>query len=111
MVEEIDRLLPLAMVLWVPFVATFLLFFKFQLLYFVVVLTLYVLMLILTYLTLWIGLEGLLRGNFILIKHNEGKAENKNFSKLTENEISGHKERITQLMAVDKVYLMRKPKP
>ena len=91
--------------LWVPFVATFLLFFRFQLLYFVIVLTLYVLMLILTYLTLWIALEGLLRGNFILIKHNEGKSENKNFSKLTESEISGHIESITQLMAVEKVYL------
>jgi len=91
--------------LWVPFVATFLLFFRFQLLYFVIVLTLYVLMLILTYLTLWIALEGLLRGNFILIKHNEGKTENKNFGKLTDNEISGHMERITQLMAAEKVYL------
>ena len=91
--------------LWVPFVATFLLFFRFQLLYFAVVLMLYILMLMLTYLTLWIGLEGLLRGNFILIKPNEGKAENKNFTKLTENEISGHMERITQLMVVEKVYL------
>ena len=41
-------------IVWVPFVATFLLFFRFQLLYLIVVLTLYFLMLIITYLTFWI---------------------------------------------------------
>jgi AraC-like DNA-binding protein len=92
-------------IVWVPFVATFLLFFRFQLLYLVVVLTLYFLMLILTYLTLWIGLEGWGRGNLIFIKHNEGKNENKNFSRLTKSEIQGHIERINQLMTVDKIYL------
>ena len=55
-------------IVWIPFVAMFLLFFRFQLLYLVVVLTLYFLMLVLTYLTLWIGLEGLGRGNLVFIK-------------------------------------------
>lgn len=92
-------------IVWVPFVATFLLFFRFQLLYLIVVLSLYFLMLILTYLTLWIGLEGLRRGNFVFIKYNEGQAENKNFSKLTQREIQEHIERVTQLMTVEKIYL------
>ncbi len=92
-------------IIWIPFVTTFLLFFRFQLLYLVVVLTLYFLMLILIYLTLWIGLEGWGRGNFSFIKHNEGKTENKNFSRLTQSEIQDHVERINQLMAVDKIYL------
>ena len=107
MVKKLIVYYRLLWIVWVPFVATFLLFFRFQLLYLVVVLTLYFLMLILIYMTLWIGLEGLVRGNFILIKHNEGKAENKNFSKLTEDEIPDHMERITQLMAEEKIYLMK----
>lgn len=92
-------------IVWVPFVVMFLLFFRFQLLYFVVVLTLYFLMLILTYLTLWIGLEGLRRGNLIFIKPSVGKTENKNFGKLTQREIQYHIEKINKLMAVEKVYL------
>lgn len=92
-------------IIWVPFVATFLLFFRFQLLYLAMVLTLYCLMLILTYLTLWIGLEGLARRNLIFIKHHEGKRENKNFSKLTQKEIQDHIEKITQLMVLEKIYL------
>lgn len=52
-------------IVWVPFVAAFLLFFRFQLLYLAVVLALYLLMLILIYLTLWIGIEGLGRGNLV----------------------------------------------
>jgi len=92
-------------VVWVPFVATFLLFFRFQLHYLIIVLSLYILMLILVYLTLWIGIEGLKRGNLIIVKHTEEKTENKNFSRLTEDEIKGHLERINQLMALEKIYL------
>lgn len=92
-------------VAWVPFVAIFLLFFRFQLLYLAVVLTLYILMLILVYLTLWIGLEGLGRGKLIFVKHNEEKTENKNFSRLTRDEIQDHIERINQLMVLEKIYL------
>ena len=92
-------------IVWVPFVAMFLLFFRFQLLYLVVVLTLYFLMLILIYLTLWIGLEALGRGSLIFIRQNERKTENKNFSRLTQSEIQNHVERINQLMALEKIYL------
>lgn len=92
-------------IVWVPFVAAFLLFFRFQLLYLSVVLALYLLMLILVYLTLWIGLEGLGRGNIIFVKHNEEKGENKNFSRLTPLEIQSHVEKINELMASEKVYL------
>jgi AraC-like DNA-binding protein len=92
-------------VVWVPFLATFLLFFRFQLDYLVVVLALYFLMLILVYLTLWIGLEGLRRGNLIFIKHHEEKAENKNFSRLTAHEIQSQVERINKLMEFEKIYL------
>jgi AraC-like DNA-binding protein len=92
-------------VVWVPFVAMFLLFFRFQLQYLSIVLALYLLMLVLVYLTLWIGLKGFGRGNIVLIKADEEKSENKNFSKLTDQEIQNHIEKINQLMVVEKVYL------
>lgn len=92
-------------VIWVPFVATFLLFFRFQLLYLSIVLTLYFLMLILVYLTFWIAVEGYRRGNLVVVTRNDEKAENKNFSRLTPHEIQSHLERLTQLMAVEKIYL------
>jgi AraC-like DNA-binding protein len=92
-------------IVWVPFVATFLLFFRFHLLYLAVVLALYFLMLVLTYLTLWIGLEGLGRVSPIFLKRDEGKTENKNFTRLTEEEIEGHVASLNQLMMVEKVYL------
>lgn len=92
-------------IIWVPFVAAFLLFFRFQLQYVIVVLTLYFLILILIYLTLWIGIEGLGRGNFILIREPEQESENKNFSRLTQQEIQDYIERINQLMTLEKVYL------
>lgn len=92
-------------IVWVPFVAAFLLFFRFQLQHLIVVLTLYFLMLILIYLTLWIGIEGLGRGNLILIKEPEQKPKNKNFSRLTQSEIQEYIERINQLMTLEKMYL------
>jgi AraC-like DNA-binding protein len=92
-------------IVWVPFVAIFLLFFRFQLLYLAVVLLLYFLMLVLTYLTFWIGLESLGRTNSIFLKHDEGKSENKNYAKLPDREIQNYTKKITDLMAVEKVYL------
>lgn len=92
-------------IVWVPFVATFLLFFRFQLLYLSIVLVLYFLMIILVYITLWIGLEGFGRGNLIIVKHNKEKAENKNFGRLTADEIQNQVERIYKLMALEKIFL------
>ncbi|MEJ1239335.1 AraC family transcriptional regulator [Chryseolinea sp. T2] len=91
-------------VAWIPFVTAFLLFFRFQLLYLGVVLALYLLMLILTYLTLWIGLEGVGRGNLVFVKSDEGPVENKNFGKLPQEEIQALIGRISQLMTGEKIY-------
>jgi AraC-like DNA-binding protein len=62
-------------------------------------------MLVLVYLTLWIGLEGFGRGNLIFIKQDEVKTENKNFSRLTTQEIQNQVEKINQLMTLEKIYL------
>jgi AraC-like DNA-binding protein len=73
--------------------------------YIAVVLILYLLMLILTYLTLWIGVEGVGRGTLVFVKPDENKTENKNFSKLGQEEVQRHIERIIQLMRGEKMYL------
>ncbi|MEL7424139.1 MAG: AraC family transcriptional regulator [Bacteroidota bacterium] len=95
----------LLLLVWVPFVAAFLLFFRFQLQYLLIVLALYLLILVLTYLTFWIGIEGFGRGNLTLIQATKRKPENKNFNRLTAPEIQDFIERINQLMLVDKMYL------
>ncbi|MEO0876838.1 MAG: AraC family transcriptional regulator [Bacteroidota bacterium] len=95
----------LLLLVWVPFVAAFLLFFRFQLQYLLIVLALYLLILVLTYLTFWIGIEGFGRGNLTLIQATKRKPENKNFNRLTTPEIQDFIERINQLMLVDKMYL------
>jgi AraC-like DNA-binding protein len=92
-------------IVWVPFVVLFLLFFRFQLLYLGVVLALYFLMLILIYLTLWIGLENWGHGSLIFVRPDEEKTENKNFTRLTMTEIQEHIGRINRAMALEKIYL------
>jgi AraC-like DNA-binding protein len=92
-------------IVWVPFVALFLLFFRFELLYVSVVLTLYVLMLVLTYLTFWIGLQGFAHMNIVLPRIEEDKPSNKNFGKLSQDQISTYAIRISSLMIEDKMYL------
>lgn len=92
-------------IVWIPFVTAFLLFFRFQLMYLGIVLILYLLILILTYLTLWIGVEGVGRGTLVFVKPDEGQADNKNFSKLGQGELQIYIERISELMATEKIYL------
>lgn len=92
-------------VVWVPFVAAFLLFFRFQLQYLFVVLTLYLLMFVLTYLTYWIGLEGFRHTHLVLWRSEGHKKVNKNYGQLSNTEIQRHIDRILQLMTVEKIYL------
>lgn len=103
--KKLIRYYRLLWVVWIPFMTVFLLFFRFQLMYFVVVLILYLLMFILTYLTFWIGIEGVGRGSLIFVKSDEGKNENKNFSNLSQDEIQAYIEKITHLMEGGKMYL------
>ena len=90
---------------WVPFIATFLIFFRFQLLYLSIVLVLYLLALILTYLTSWIGLQALMHMNAPGSGVADTKAENKNFSRLSASDVEEIASRITQFMAGEKIYL------
>lgn len=103
--KKLIRYYRLLWIVWIPFVAAFLLFFRFQLMYFGVVLMLYLLILILTYLTLWIGVEGVGRGTLVFVKSDEGQGDNKHFSKLPQGEIQILTEKISELMTREKIYL------
>lgn len=91
--------------IWIPFIFVFLLFFRFQLLYFTVVATLYFLMVILTYLTYWIGVEGLRRMNFVFVKPEITQPLNKNYNHLTAEEIKEYTQRIDLAMVKEKLFL------
>ncbi|WP_422083368.1 helix-turn-helix domain-containing protein [Ulvibacterium sp.] len=91
--------------IWVPFMILFLLFFKFQLQYIGIVLVLYLLLLAITYLTFWIGLEGLGHASSIVLKRIVGTRENKNFGNLSQSQILAYIDGIERLMERDKVYL------
>jgi len=103
--KKLIRYYRILWLVWSPFVALFLVFFRFQLMYLSLVVALYLLILILTYLTLWIGIEGLGRGTLVFAKHDDGVTENKNFSKLTSEEVQAYEQRITQLMARERMFL------
>ncbi|WP_420401687.1 helix-turn-helix domain-containing protein [Flagellimonas sp.] len=91
--------------IWVPFVTIFLLFFRFQLQYLGIVLTLYLLLLAMTYLTFWIGLQGLVHANAITLKRNTRPRDNKNFGHLSQSQIQAYVKGFEALMSRDKAYL------
>ncbi len=91
--------------LWIPVVIIFLLLFRFQLQYLGLVIIIYGLILSITYLTYWIGLEGLRRTNFIYVTRRDLPSENKSYTNLSEKEIKSHIAKVKQLMNDEKLYL------
>ena len=91
--------------LWIPFVIMFLLLFRFQLQYLVLLVLSYGLILAITYLTYWIGLEGLRRMNFIYVARRDFPTENKSYTNLSEREIKTYIAKVKQLMNNEKLYL------
>lgn len=103
--KRLIRYYRLLWIVWIPFVAVFLLFFRFQLMYVAVVLALYLFLLILTYLTSWIGIEGIGRTTLVFLKQPDQPAQNKNFSKLSDEDVQGYAKKINKLMTDEKLYL------
>ncbi len=91
--------------IWVPFWILFFLFFRFQLQYIGIVVTLYILLLVLTYQTFWIGLQGLGHVNNVTFKKSVEPTKNKNFRNLSQYQIQSHISNIECLMKRDRVYL------
>lgn len=92
--------------IWIPFAAIFLLFFRFQIQNFALVLIIYFLMLIITYLTYWIGIEGIRRIDLVFLHSKDyPSSEGKTYSNIKDHEIKSHIANIEQLMVKDQLYL------
>jgi AraC-like DNA-binding protein len=90
---------------WIPFMAIFLLFFRYQLQYPVIVLTLYLLLLGLTYLAFGISIAAIRHPYFIVVPPSSERSPGKNFAKLTEPTIQSYVGQISSLMSKEKLYL------
>ena len=90
---------------WIPFTVIFLIFFKYQLQYPLVVLTLYLLLLALTYVAFGIGIAAIRHPFFIVVSPPAEKVQSKNFAKLTASDIQAYIDQINGLMTGKKLYL------
>jgi len=92
--------------LWIPFAVIFLVFFRLQIQRFIFILTLYGLMLGITYLTYWIGIEGLRRTGLMIFQVKESLENNsKTYDNIQDHKIKGHIASIRQLMTMDRLFL------
>jgi len=92
--------------LWIPFAAVFLIFFRLQIQYFALILLIYLLMLAITYLTYWIGIEGVRKMDLpVLNSKSDPSIDNKTYSNIDEHQIVNHINSIRELMTVDRLYL------
>ena len=91
---------------WVPFVIIFLVFFRLQIQVFALIFVLYTLMLGITYLTYWIGIEGLARMELLFSHANDPPSNKSNtYNNIHDHKIKSHIAKIQQLMAEDQLYL------
>lgn len=90
---------------WIPFTAIFLIFFKYQLQYPAVVLTLYLLLLGGTYLAFGIGIAAIRHPHFIVVSRPAERSQSKAFAKLAESTIQAYADQLTSLMNREKLYL------
>lgn len=90
--------------LWIPFAILFLLIFRFQWQYLVLVVTVYGLMIAITYLMYWMGMEGF-RYLDIIPYQNQSVSKNSSYTNLPNSVISGYQLQITELMDTNQLYL------
>ena len=90
---------------WIPFMAIFLLFFRYQLQYPVIVLTLYLLLLGLTYVAFGISIAAIRHPYFIVVPPPSERSQSKNFAKLTDSTIQSYVGQINSLMSREKLFL------
>ena len=92
--------------LWIPFVTVFLVFFRLQIQNFTLVLIIYALMLGITYLTYWIGIEGLRRIDPVFFHFKDSLPnKSKTYENISNHEIKSRVDTILQLMVRDQPYL------
>ncbi len=92
--------------IWIPFAITFFVLFRGQIQNMFTVLTAYLLILSLTYLTYWIGLQGLLQGSLMKTNNSIVKdPKRRSYSHLSSDEIEALTNAIKQEMEDNKRYL------
>jgi AraC-like DNA-binding protein len=92
--------------LWIPFAAIFLAFFRLQIQNFILILIIYFLMLAITYLTYWIGIEGVRRMDLIFFHSKEhSSSETKAYTNIEKSKIDSYIARVQQFMVEDRLYL------
>ncbi|TRX50645.1 AraC family transcriptional regulator [Fulvivirga sp. M361] len=92
-------------IFWIPFVAIFLLIFRFQLQYFALILIIYLLLLIITYLTYWIGIEGISRMNLVFLRQKTVPVESKSYANLSTQKIKLYIQKFESLMKDEELFL------
>lgn len=91
--------------LWVPFAVLFLLFFRFQLQYLGLVIIIYALMIAITSLTYWMGIEGFRQLEIIKLRTGvDGKSTS--YERMAQADIQNHVDRMNELMQIRKLYLI-----
>ncbi len=91
--------------LWIPFAALFLLIFRFQHQYLILVIIAYFFLLIITYLTYWTGIQGLVRLSPVSAKEPIQKGKSKSYGNLPKEEIEVYSTRMERLMQEKKLFL------
>ncbi|MEL6558545.1 MAG: helix-turn-helix domain-containing protein [Bacteroidota bacterium] len=92
--------------LWIPFAIVFSVFFRLQIQNFVLILIIYGLILGITYLTYWIGIEGLRRVSLVFFDSKDSpQNEIKTYDKIPPNEIKNHIDTIVNLMTTERLFL------
>lgn len=94
----------LVWLLWMPFALVFLLLFRFQWQYLSLVIIAYFLMLSITYLTYWIGLQGFRNLAFFQYQDTP-KVKSRSYAYLSDSDIENYILKMERLMQEDKTYL------
>jgi len=89
---------------WVPFIIVLLVSFQFQKQHIIIVIILYTLVIVITYLTYWIGLEGLRRIDFTFAKYQLSTYDQKSYINVPKHEIDNYIARVEQLMLKEKIF-------
>ncbi|MGD1959452.1 MAG: helix-turn-helix domain-containing protein [Fulvivirga sp.] len=92
--------------LWVPFAIVFLLIFRFQWQYLILIIIAYALLLSITYLTYWIGIKGFSQMDLIKPAKNESDTKSESaYAKLTGLQVKEYLFQINEIMQKEELFL------
>lgn len=92
-------------IVWIPFAIIFMMLFRAQIQNYFTIASVYFLLILLTYLTYWVGLQGLLKGSIMDIGDLTKRTKSSSYSHLSEADKSTLTEAIERQMLEKKLYL------